>query len=73
MGCTKFIPNHALTKNTKRGYGTCFPYWGKFCDWVKIEKNNNIGRKNNKFYSLVSSKGQDCVKIFKRPRTYLTV
>ena len=27
-----------MTKNTKKGYGTYYPYWEKFCNWLKIEK-----------------------------------
>ena len=34
----KYIVKHALTKNTKKGYGTYFPYWERFCDWIKTDK-----------------------------------
>ena len=27
-----------MTNNTKKGYGTYFPYWEKYCDWMKIDK-----------------------------------
>ena len=31
----KNIVSHALTKNTKTGYGIYFKYWEKYCDWLK--------------------------------------
>ena len=40
------LVKHALTKNTQKSYGTYFPYWKQFCDWMKIEtlsiSENNI-------------------------------